>query len=79
MLTDQDYLWTSGALILTRDKGGNQFSDSIYWCSSKITRRAWVTNPTEYQKDSCLAFVKETGAFEVKKCEENHFFFCEVY
>jgi len=71
-------LWTSGAPILKRDKDGNQFSDSIYWCPSKIAGRSSVNNPIKYQKDGCLTLVKETGAFEVKKCSEKHFFFCEV-
>jgi len=64
---------------MQKDKNGNEFSDSVFWCSSKLAMREYATFPTKYSKDaSCLALLKATGNFEVKNCAEKLHFFCEV-
>jgi len=76
--TGQKYLWTNGAPILKKDKAGKLVSDSIFWCSSNETTQKSVIIPTKYEEDSCLAFVKTTGGFEVKNCAQKLHFFCEA-
>jgi len=71
-------LWTSGAPILKKDDAGKVVSDSIFWCSSNETTQKSVDIPPDFKEESCLAFEKATGGFEVKNCLQKLPFFCEV-
>jgi len=73
----QNFLWTSGAPILKKDKTGKVVSDSIFWCSTNETTKILVSIPAK-NKIGCLAFVKATGGFELKNCTQKAHFVCEV-
>jgi len=76
--TGQNYLWTSGALVLQKGKDGKVEDSHVFWCSSKLAKKSPVIIPANYQKNNCLAFVKSSGDFEVKNCAQKFHYFCEV-